>query len=216
MKLLLATTAAATLAATAALASGPVAPAPYVPPVTVPMPSAHDWTGAYVGFGVTYGRFRMDEAGALPDFPDTDGFGASLLAGYNWQSGNLVYGGEVALDFSRRDGENSCGAVGGTCISESNHQASIRGRLGYAMDRSMVFMTAGYATDSRKIDEVGVQGDGARFTGPMLGIGFEHAMNASWNLRGDLEHYFYGDEVIGGNTTSGEGSLVRLSLVRRF
>ncbi|MFN4101928.1 MAG: hypothetical protein ACK4GT_19365, partial [Pararhodobacter sp.] len=119
MRFLLATTAAATVAATAAFASGPVAPAPYVAPVTVAMPSAYNWAGGYVGFGVTYGRAIMSEQDGFADvFPDGDGFGASILAGYNWQNGNLVYGGEVALDFSNRSGEQDF--FGDTVSTEVN------------------------------------------------------------------------------------------------
>ena len=111
MKTLIAAATAATLGATAALASGPIAEPIYEPPALLPMPSAYNWTGGYAGVGLTYGRAAMSEGGALPDFPATSGAGIGLLAGYNWQNGNLVYGGEVALDFARRDGANAAIAL---------------------------------------------------------------------------------------------------------
>ena len=205
---------------TAALASGPVAPV-YEPPVTIAPVASYDWSGAYAGVGVTSGRGSMTTGTAVPDFPDVQGAGLSGIAGYNWQNGNLVYGAEVALDLSNRDGSNDCG-VGGTitCTSFADHQASVRGRLGYAMDRSMVFMTAGYATDSRSVvaynGGVPFAGDGARFSGAMLGLGYEHALSNDWTVRGDYEHYFYGSETIGASTVDGDLDLVRFSLVRRF
>ncbi|MCA2011368.1 outer membrane protein [Pararhodobacter sp. CCB-MM2] len=217
MKTLLATAAAATVLGTAAFASGPVAPAPYVAPVTVAPVATYDWTGAYAGAGVTYGRMGMDTNGGALDYPDATGWGGSVIAGYNWQQGNMVYGGEVALDFSNRDGSNDCGIAGQSCDSFADHQASIRGRVGYAMDRSLMFMTVGYGSDSRSVRTSVAGGDGARFTGPMLGVGYEQAVgNGDWTMRGDLEHYFYGDEDLNGVTTDGDSSLVRFSLIRRF
>ncbi|WP_334192707.1 outer membrane protein [Pararhodobacter sp.] len=203
-------------AATSALASGPVAPPPYVPPVTVPTASAYDWSGAYAGLGVTYGRMQFDTNGAIPSYPDADGWGLSGIAGYNWQSGNLVFGGEVVADFSNREGMNDCGAPGNNCTSAVENQASIRGRVGYAMDRSLMFMTVGYGRDER--GAAGTLGGGsAVYSGPMLGVGYEQALGSgAWTMRGDLEHYFYGDEQINGIATNGDTSILRLSVIRRF
>ena len=214
MKTLLAATA-ATLVATGALASGPVAPPPYVPPVV--MPQAYDWSGAYAGVGLTYGRMNFDTNGAIPMYPDASGAGLSGIAGYNWQSGNFVYGAEVALDLSNRSGTNDCGVPGETCTSRVRHQASVRGRFGMAMDRSLLFMTVGYATDARSVTSTLAGNDGARYSGPMLGLGFEQAVGSGqWTVRGDLEHYFYGSETLNGVQTDGDSNMVRFSLVRRF
>jgi hypothetical protein len=214
MKILLAATAAG-LVATSALASGPVPPQPYVPPVVV-APAAYDWSGGYAGLGLTYGRMSFDTNGVVPAYPDATGAGLSGIAGYNWQNGNLVYGAEVALDFSNRSGSNDCGAVPNTCVSEVRHQASVRGRVGMAMDRGLMFMTVGYGTDARSVRTT-FGNDGARFSGPMLGVGYEHAVGTgAWTMRGDLEHYFYGDEVLNGVTTAGDTSMLRLSVMRRF
>lgn len=216
MKTLITTAAAGIVLGTAALASGPVAPQPYVAPVTVAPVATYDWSGAYAGAGLTYGRMGMDTNGATPSYPDATGFGGSVIAGYNWQNGSMVYGGEVALDFSSRDGSNDCGVGGGaTCDSFANHQASIRGRVGYAMDQSLMFMTVGYGSDSRSVNG-SFGGDGARFTGPMIGVGYERMVNNDWSVRGDLEHYFYGDEDLNGVATDGDSSMVRFSLIRRF
>ncbi len=221
MKTLIATAAAATAAtsilATTALASGPVAPQPYVPPVVAAPVASYDWTGAYVGGGLTYGRMGMDTNGALPSYPDATGLGLSAIGGYNWQSGNMVYGAEVALDFSERDGTGDCGIAGNTCESFANHQASIRGRVGYAMGSSLMFATLGYATDSRSVTTTGFGSDGARDNGAVVGVGYEQAIaGGDWTVRGDLEYYFYGDETLNGVTTNGDSSLVRLSVMRRF
>lgn len=215
MKTLLATATAAAFAATMAQASGPVV-APYQPPVMLPVQSNYDWSGAYAGLGLTYGRMNMDTNGVLPSYPDASGAGVSAIAGYNWQSGSMVYGAEVALDFSNRSGTNDCGVPGNTCDTSVENQASVRGRVGYAMDTSLMFMTVGYATDARSV--TGTMGNGsARFNGPMLGFGYEQAVGGGdWTMRGDIEHYFYGSETLNGVSTDGTSNMLRLSLIRRF
>lgn len=217
MKILFATvTAALALAGGVAQASGPVAPVQQPPMVLPATPPAYDWSGAYAGLGLTYGRMGMDTNGALPSYPDASGAGLSAIAGYNWQNGNVVYGAEAALDFSNRSGSNDCGMGGQTCDSHVRNQASIRGRLGYAMDRSLMFMTLGYASDARSVNTT-LGNDTARFTGPVLGVGYEQAMGGGdWRVRGDFEHYFYGNETLNGVSTNGAGNLFRLSLIRRF
>ncbi|MFN4102151.1 MAG: outer membrane protein, partial [Pararhodobacter sp.] len=121
---------------------------------------------------------------------------------------------EVALDFSNRSGEQDF--FGDTVSTEVNHQASIRGRVGYAVDRSLFFATAGYGIDNRAVEVNGTSIGGARYHGPMIGIGAETVLSGAWNLRGDLEHYFYGEEEVAGIPTNGDTSLFRMSLVRRF
>lgn len=215
MKTLLATVAAATFAATIAQASGPVV-TPYQPPVMVPVQTAFDWSGAYAALGLTYGRMNMDTNGVLPSYPAATGIGVGGIGGYNWQRGNMVYGAEIALDYSRRSGTNDCGIGGQTCNSYVGGQASIRGRFGYAMDTSLMFMTVGYATDGRSVITT-LGNDTARFTGPMLGFGYEQAVGGGpWSVRGDLEHYFYGSEMLNGVSTNGASNMLRMSLVRHF
>lgn len=221
MKLALSAAVSAACFTTTALASGPIAPPPAPPPVIVS--SAYDWSGPYVGLGLTYGRGGMDDAVSPPDNPDSAGFGVGVLGGYNWQRGNLVFGAEVALDFAGRSGDNDCGIGGGfTCQTLENNNASIRGRVGVAQDRTLFFVEAGYATDQRTIQHslLGVPffSATARFNGPMIGVGFERAMgrNGDWRLRGDLEHYMFGTQTFGPYTIDGDLTLARLSWIRRF
>lgn len=216
MKILVAAAFAGSIASTA-LASGPVVP--YEPPVMPPMRTAYNWAGAYVAFGVTYGVGGMD-SGGIPDIPSASGAGASLIGGYNWQNGNTVYGAEVALDFASRQGSNDCG-IGGvnTCTTRMINHASIRGRLGYAMDNTLVFATLGYSTDERHVFRLNpglVFSDTQRHNGPMIGIGMEHAMSDTWTVRGDLEHYFMGSRTYAGMPIRADINLVRFSFVRRF
>ncbi|WP_165814524.1 outer membrane protein [Pararhodobacter oceanensis] len=206
-KLVLSAVLAAT--STAAMASGPIE---YTPPAVVPViPSAYDWNGAYVGVGLAYTRAQTSSTSGNA-LPDATGGSLGVLAGYNWQNNNTVMGVEAALSFSNLSATSTCGGV---CAVNVENFAAVRGRLGYAVDRTMFFMTAGYATDARSFTDNGVNGS-ARFNGPTIGVGVEHAMNNDWSVRGDLEHYFFGSETVGANTYSASTSLLRVGVVRRF
>lgn len=205
--------------ATTALASGPVAPIPYVPPVIAPI--TYDWSGAYVGVGLAYTSARSSSSFAGVSLPTATGASLGVLAGYNWQRGNTVMGVEAALNFSDISGSNTCGlGLPLGCTVRINNFAALRARLGVAMDRTLLFVTAGYATDERAYTfSPPVITDNVRFNGPVIGVGVEHALSNSWTVRGDLEHYFFGSEpttipLIG--TVSASTSLLRFSIVRRF
>lgn len=207
-------------AGTAALASGPVVP--YDPPVMPPAPiAAYDWSGAYIGLGLTYAQGGMrNTLGGVPVIPSATGAGLGVIAGYNWQNGGMVFGGEVALDFANPEGSNDCGAgAPNVCTTRMMNHASIRGRLGFASDRTLVFATLGYATDMRTISHTGAPplfSISRRHNGPMLGIGIEQSMSNDWSVRGDYEHYFLSTETYAGFPVDADMDLVRLSVIRHF
>lgn len=138
-KLVLAATASmAALTASAALASGPVTVAP---PEVVYTPAApvRDWSGAYGGlsYSTISGAITENVFSPLttPDFDNTTG--AGVFAGYNWQRGNFVFGGEVS--FINFDSQY---------IGFVNHQQDaleLRGRAGYAFDSVLVYGFLGAA-----------------------------------------------------------------------
>lgn len=218
-KIVLATSAlalSATMATAGSLAPTPVEPRVYAP---APQPMAYNWTGGYVGVGLTYGRGSHSAPGA--NLPNSGGPGLGVLMGYNWQNGAMVFGGEVAAVFSRMSGTNDCGIGGGfECESRINHFGSVRGRLGVAMDNTLLFMTAGYALDTQRhtVSFGGVElGSMARrYTGPMVGVGVEHGFSPEWTVRGDIEHYRFGTANFGGVQVRASTNLARLSIVRRF
>ncbi|MCL4674669.1 MAG: outer membrane beta-barrel protein [Pararhodobacter sp.] len=203
---------------TAALASGPTI---YVDPPVVPPPSySYDWNGGYIGIGLAYTSAESSINLPAVSVPGATGPSLGVLVGYNWQRSNTVMGVEAALNFSNLSGNNTCG-LGAPfgCTMQVNNFAALRARLGYAMDRTLLFVTAGYATDLRNYsvtNGIVTASTNIRFNGPVVGVGIEHALSNSWTVRGDLEHYFLGSQPMGGATVSASTSLVRFSIVRRF
>jgi outer membrane immunogenic protein len=151
-KLLLAGAAFASLLAGAAHAadlprrSAPVAPAPFA---AVPV---FTWTGFYVGLNAGYGFGTGDDnlriGGArvrLND--DREGFVGGGQAGFNYQIGTFVLGLETDLQYADL-GERGRFRVGGATFrgrESDDYFGTVRGRLGVAFDRFMVYGTGGFA-----------------------------------------------------------------------
>ncbi|MCC5971646.1 MAG: porin family protein [Pararhodobacter sp.] len=210
------------LSTSAALAGSFTAPVVEPPVYSPPVSQAYNWTGGYVGVGLTYGRGTHSVGGGAPLVaPNSTGPGLGVLMGYNWQNGGMVVGGEVSGVFSRMNGTNDCGLPPLECESRINNFASARLRLGVAMDNTLLFMTAGYATDVQRhtisLGGVEVASQARRYNGPVVGVGVEHGFSREWTVRGDLEHYRLGTEnFFGGVPVTARTNLARLSIVRRF
>ncbi len=191
---IIALAAAATVAGTVAFASGPTVP--YDPPVAPPMAVAtYDWTGIYAGGTLGVGSTRHRVPGFGGAFPDATGGMAGGVVGYNVQRGNMVFGGEAALNWANLSGSAACINPAWTCTSDVSALGSIRGRLGYANDRTLVYVTGGVgaARIAHSTTTGGpVFSDTNTRTGWTLGLGVEQAMNNGWIFRGQFDYYRFG------------------------
>ena len=132
----------------------PTAPATYIP---APPVLIYDWTGFYVGVnaGYGFGNSGWTAADGISNSFTTKGFLGGGTIGANYQWGPAVLGIEGDIDWSNLDGKlTGCGTVGAsvqvlnpgmTCETASDWLATVRGRLGYAFDRILVFGTGGVA-----------------------------------------------------------------------
>jgi outer membrane immunogenic protein len=164
---------------------------------------AFSWTGFYIG-GNIGGAFdnsnRIDEsfggAGSLSLRGTGSGVAAGGQAGYNYEFalGNLsgiVIGLEADAaytDLSAHTTVDSSVITRGSTLSDSSHLdylGTIRGRLGYAYDRFLVYGTGGlaYGTDDHDVSRVSRRGrlletDDITSTeiGFAYGAGFEYAL----------------------------------------
>lgn len=185
-------------------------------PVVEP-PAAYDWSGFYLGAGPVYSHSRATDSTDQYDLPSASGVGLGLLGGYNMQRGSLVFGAEVAGVLTRNQEFNDCGLGGSaSCEVTIDNFVSVRGRVGAAFGRTLVFGTLGYATDQWAM---GVPGErtSIRYHGAVIGIGAEHAIADRTSVRADLEHYRFGSKRNAGDSRVGlSTTLVRLSVVQRF
>lgn len=154
------------LTATSALASGPVAVQP-VPEVvyTAPVATAHNWAGGYGGLSFSRVSGGINEnttpGGVTPDMEGDNAFG--VFAGYNWQSGNLVYGGELNYTHFATPFVGFPG-------SQQENVIELRARLGYAVNNVLIYGFVGAARSS--IEDGGIS---ASQNGVSYGLGAQMA-----------------------------------------
>jgi outer membrane immunogenic protein len=132
------------LAATGYAWGADLSPAP-VPAVA---PAAYNWNGLYLGLNAGYG-FGTDtttasgggvSASASTNIP---GFVGGAQIGVNYQTGVVVWGFEADFDGSTQNQSLTSGVLSGT--SQMPWFGTLRGRLGVAFDRLLVYGTAGGA-----------------------------------------------------------------------
>ncbi|MCB1388287.1 MAG: porin family protein [Rhodobacteraceae bacterium] len=182
------------MASGSALASGPVAPPPpYIAPV---VPTTFDWSGGYIGLrlGAPLGENTWAErsigAESTPDRWSGTLWG--LSAGYDRQSGSMVYG--AALDYTGGEivGASTTSAsfgCAGACETHVENTLAIRGRVGRAFDRTLVYATAGFATGNATARNPGGLPLGSdRLNGWTAGLGVEHALSDRFSI--NLEYLF--------------------------
>lgn len=192
------------------------APAPYAPP------PAFSWTGFYVGIagGAGWGTVEHNLnsiSGISSSSPFTtpinlpigqnqiNGWLFGGTVGYNWQAAPwLVLGIEGDYDWTDFNGTNACGPFNVfSCNDKVNWTADIAGRVGFVVDRALVYAKGGVAwahsthtfSFSSGLGGIGF-GPGGGFstsasdtrTGALLGAGVEYAFLPNWSAK--IEYNF--------------------------
>src|SRR5450432_4110219 len=145
-----------------------VAPVPYVAPFT--------WNGFYVGGELgwmqtnpkyTTGALLLGAPFLVSSGSDKSGLTYGVMGGYNYQVGQLVLG--VGGDFAGWTvGTIRFTAITGDFLTaHAKWGGSIRGRLGYAADHALFYVTGGaaFASNEASIPLTGISigGDGAQW-----------------------------------------------------
>ena len=153
--------------------------------------SYYNWTGFYAGVNAGYG-FGSSTWSAPAASTKPKGFLAGGTAGYNWQSGAIVYGLEGDFDWSNVKGNVNCTAAL-NCETSTSWLATFRGRVGYAFDRWLPYVTVGGAYGNVKATTTAIGGaavsSGSKselgWTG---GAGVEYAFMGNWSAK--LEYLY--------------------------
>jgi outer membrane immunogenic protein len=161
----------------------PVAPA-YVP--------SFSWTGFYLGGELgwirtapeyTTGAMVLGAPFVVSSVSSKDGLSYGLLAGYNYQTGNLVLGIEGDFEGWTVGKIRYTALTGDILTAHSKWGGSVRGRLGYAVDHAMVYVTGGaaFVSNETSIPATGISigGDGTR-AGWTAGAGVDYAFANNW------------------------------------
>jgi outer membrane immunogenic protein len=177
--------------------------------------AAYDWSGSY--FGVKFGgAVDGTAAGAIPGSAGEiglDGILGGTMSGYNFQSGNIVFGIDSDFAFTDIKGSATAGAFTGRVSIDT--LSTTRARIGIAHDRFLPYVTGGLALATADFSVDGVGSDNNEwFVGYTLGGGVEWAINDSWAARVEYQYVDPGSEgiSIGGNTA--RASLDDIHIVR--
>lgn len=201
-------TTAALASASAAFSADAVSDIP-APPVAVETTPVFTWSGPYLGLHGGYG-WGDGEASGLGISDNFDGGRIGGFAGYNWQfSSGFVVGveGDVNYDWN----ENSYG--GGVDI-ESGFSGSVRGRVGYAIDRALIFAAGGWTATNVSLD--GPVNDDDTLTGWTIGGGLDYAFTD--NVFGRVEYRYndFGSGTLGGTDIDFDQHVINVGIGVKF
>lgn len=165
-------------------------------PIAYEEPAApvSNWAGAYIGgYGAyDWGRFEdSDRDGAL---------GGGAYGGYNWQSGQIVYGVEADIGYNGEEESPAAGVDG-----EAGVNGSLRARVGYDMNPFLIYGTAGVALqDNELTNTVNGVSDSKTAVGYTVGAGVEAMVTNNITTRVEYRYTDFGskDYNLGTSTVS--------------
>jgi outer membrane immunogenic protein len=197
-----------------ALAMGLMAAAANAADVEAPPAEAlYDWSGFYIGAHGGYGEadvsgeFRnsdTDSGDPSPNDLKLNGIVGGAQAGFNWQINNFVLGAEG--DVSATDWSDSKSTSNGKISADVDLLASLRARVGFAVDALLIYATAGAAWSDANYNVADTLGPsplagGIDFDnlGLVAGGGVEWGMSEHTSVRLEGLHYGFDDKKSAGD-----------------
>jgi outer membrane immunogenic protein len=182
----------ASAAVAADLPRGPV----YRP---VSAPTGYNWAGAYAGLNLGY------QWGSTTNNPtDPAGIAGGGQLGYNWQSGQWVFGMETDLQFSGASDTFAPWKFSNPWFG------TLRGRAGWAMNNVLLYGTFGLAYGDLRGEIPGLS-ETRTLVGWTGGIGGEYGFAPNWSAKVE---YLYMDLASRGFTVTGTTNGLHSNLVR--
>jgi len=191
------------MAGTALAADLPVSNYYTVPPSY----SASSWAGPYLGAQLGY------EWGTVSNNPTRpDGFQGGVEAGYNWQFGQFVVGGEADLNIS--------GAQDTSAPFQFSNPwyGTLRGRAGIAFNNVLLYGTAGLGYGALNGQATGFLNASRTSAGFVGGAGIEYGFASHWSAKAEWLYLDLADRSFPATGTSNglAANLVRFGLNYHF
>jgi outer membrane immunogenic protein len=151
------------------------------PPAQVTQP--YNWTGFYVGAngGGGWGHSFWSGNGTGLGL---SGGQAGGTVGYDKQLGNVVFGVEGDIDWSGFNGTSTAAGCPG-CSTSDSWLSTVRGRVGYSIDRFLPYVTGGLAAGDIRAAAPGFAGGNTTNAGWTLGAGLEVALPGNWSAKAE-------------------------------
>lgn len=162
----------------------------------------------------------------------TTDFTGGAQVGYNWRSGNVVFGLEfdanylslkrsstASTTFVTTNG-NATKSVTANDSEDSSWVATLRPRIGYLVtEKSLVYVTGGFAFSDQKFNNSttiavlagggcgpGTYGayasNGSKASGSVWGAGYEYAWSKNMNVKAEYQHLRFGNSQAQGANSS--------------
>ncbi len=234
-------------AALLALAAGPACAADLpiykAPPIAAPF---SPWSGFYAGvnLGGAWGRFPLETINGSPTPVDaaagsaaetltvrSSSFTGGVQAGYNWQSGQIVFGLEADISWLPQRasqgpaafpfGSNPALTFVVTQSVRTNWLATARPRVGFTANNVLVYATGGLAVADLRYDEsINDAGCCAWIENASLskikagwvgGGGLEVALQRNWSAKAEYLHAEFSGETTTAANTVGEVNIHRIA-----
>jgi outer membrane immunogenic protein len=176
-------------------------------PFYSPAPAAgYNWTGPYAGLNLGYEWGKVTNTSGNPG-----GLIGGLQAGYNWQSGQFVFGAETDLQLSGADDTFAPWKFANPWFG------TLRGRIGYAMNNVLFYGTLGLAYGELKGTYLGLD-ETKTEVGWAGGAGMEVGITPNWSAKVE---YLYMDlssraYSITGTTNGFQANMLRFGVNYHF
>jgi outer membrane immunogenic protein len=164
------------------------------------------WTGAYVGLN---GGYQFGKIGNLPLKPS--GVLGGVQGGYNWQTGQFVFGAETDLQLS------SASDTFAPYQFSNPWFGTVRGRAGFAFSNVLVYATGGLAYGRGRLTFAGVT-ETHTDAGWTAGGGIEVGLTPHWSAKTEYLYFDLGNQsyVLTGTNNDLTSHLLRFGVNYRF
>jgi outer membrane immunogenic protein len=188
-----------TAVAVAAAGSAIGADLPYGSGDYTPSAPLFTWTGFYLGGQIGYGWAGNNLSGGGPGFAFSginyvpNGVVGGAHIGYNLQYSQIVFGIEGDIDGTGINKSYNWGPL--AFGSQIPVEGSIRGRLGLALDRALIYVAGGAAfagVTNTYQSFFGYNSIGRSVAGWTVGGGLEYALFNNWSIRAEYRYADFG------------------------
>lgn len=182
------------------------------------------WTGFYLGLnggGAFAGQsdpvalgFTAGGPYSVTNTMETEGgFGGGQI-GYNWQNGGVVLGLETDIQWGDLSSSGTSHVTGGlandfiTNKLDIDYFGTVRGRIGFAAERALIYATGGlayggvaFSEDKQNIvdrDAYVTATNDATLTGYVVGGGVEYKLTNSWSVKAEYQYLDLGSISVTG------------------
>ena len=139
--------------------------------------SSFSWIGPYLGGNLGY------EWGSTSNNPTRpSGIAGGIQGGYNWQSGQFVFGAEADIQLAAANDTFAPWKFSNPWFG------TVRGRAGYAMGSLLLYGTAGLAFGELSGQTFGLVSESHTNLGWTAGVGAEAAIYGRWSAK--IEYLF--------------------------